>query len=673
MAFKLEITLKQLVYTKVICMLRPIVEQSEHIALMVILLNLISEATGLIFLLSLYQAGISIGDILELKTAIPDICLWFSSFLSLYLVLSLLEVQLRKGICILLFISLSFLIMSRFCLSVVALLRYPRVSPIGDLWWYPSILVPVHLASVTIISIVFFLNSFLYAYIKGNYKVSIIVLKLRELAHLMVEYSIRYRYPLIFFYAFMIRFSPELRIWPHFVGYDTVEYAAALRDLPFYNWHPFSETWWYGTWARLPPLLYMILYPFVRMGIDPNLIFKVVPSVVYSFLAVSSLYYMERGLMMPKGKAILATLLATSYYVSLGASWQLHRNVLGYALLLLSLVYIEHIIRYGPKYGSVFLLTIFSILSYLAHQMSLGILLVMYSLLLITRRDRRETILFLSLIIVGLVFLAWYAGWTGRKRVTLATAGMGGVRRALNAFSITIRSFVAYHYPLMFIALFGYKRRTSLSLLTYILLFLSLFPGICSKVGPNIDVAWRAQIMLVIPLSIYAVEALVDKVNRKLAITIFLLYILLGWHYSLSKSPSLIISYLFSGAFSLPSHMPSSILPIDQQEPLIKIGHWLSSRANRQYPAYIMGANLYVFVHLGAGYNPNISWILRLTDLKHKLYAQAEGIYLVIREGWIPENILSNYTSMMFKIPPYVVLFANRSSALALSKYIILR
>ncbi|RLF19006.1 MAG: hypothetical protein DRZ82_07100, partial [Thermoprotei archaeon] len=72
-------------------MLRPIVERSEHIALMVILLNLISEATGLIFLLSLYQAGISIGDILELKTAIPDICLWLSSFLSLYLVLLLLE------------------------------------------------------------------------------------------------------------------------------------------------------------------------------------------------------------------------------------------------------------------------------------------------------------------------------------------------------------------------------------------------------------------------------------------------------------------------------------------------------------------------------------------------------------------------------------------------------
>ena len=649
----------------------------ERVLLICVIIALSLELIGLIFCVAvsrLHVPEVNLFKTFRLKNPIPDMSLWASTIVLAYVIWLIKNIELRRSFCNMTIILLGMNITSRFLLSLVAILQYPSVAIVGDVWWCPGIVVPIHAVSTFILLTISFLATFFKGTVKGECTISHHLLIMRLYLSAIGKIIVRYRYPFVVLYSFFIRFAPELRIWPHFVGYDTVEYAAALRDLLYYNWHPFANTWWYGGWSRLPPLLYTVLYPFVRIGVDPHIIFKIVPSVLYSLLALSIVYYTERGLLLSYGKSLLIAILSSSYYVLLGASWQLHRNILGFSLLLLTLAYIEQFFRAHSSRKTAIMLIVLSILSYLAHQMSLALLILLFMYLLVITEEKWKRLVFSILIAIGLFMLAYYAGWLQAHKISLTSAGLGGVRKASWGFSTIIASFVMYHYPLIFLAIFGYRRYLTLSALTFILLFLSISPGLCSKIGPNLDVAWRSQIMLVVPLVVYAIN-LLDKLKGKrlyLVSILYTLYIFIGWHYALAKNPSPIITSLFPRAFSIPSHMPSSIIPISQQEPLIKIGQWLSLRANRECPAFAVGANLYVFIHLGAGYNPNIRWILSLTDLRHKLYPQIKGIYIVAYEGTSLVKFLADYTKLVFKASPFVVLFANASSAFTLSHYIIL-
>ena len=521
----------------------------EHILLTCIIIALSLELIGLIFCIAvsrLHIPEVSLFRTFRLKNPIPDMSLWASTIVLTYMIWLIRSIKLRRDFCTITIILLGINITSRFLLSLVAILRYPSVAIVGDVWWYPGIIVPIHVASMFILLAISFLAMFFKSTVEGECTISHHLFIMCSYLGTIKKIVVRYRYPFVALYAFFIRFAPELRIWPHFVGYDTVEYAAALRDLLYYNWHPFSKTWWYGGWSRLPPLLYTVLYPLVKLGIDPNILFKIVPSILYSLLALSIIYYAEKGLLIPCERSLLIAILSSSYYVLLGASWQLHRNILGFSLLLLTLTYIERSFRVRFNRKVIVMLVILSTLSYLAHQMSLALLVLLLTYLLVFAKEKWRRTVFLSLIIFGLLVLAYYAGWLQMHRISLASAGLGGVKKTSWGFSIILVSFVMYHYPLMFLVIFGYKRYLTLSALTFILLFLSIFPGLCSKIGPNLDVAWRSQIMLVVPFVIHAVNILDQLRGKRLYVIsiLYTLYIFLGWHYALASSPSPItVSY----------------------------------------------------------------------------------------------------------------------------------
>lgn len=142
-----------------------------------------------------------------------------------------------------------------------------------------------------------------------------------------------------FLLGLAVRLTPELVWGSRLVGWDTVSYAAHLRD---FATHPslFGTYYWMGDSRHVPPLLDWILYP-VALITKPTTVFKAYPPIAYGLLAALTALYSKKVLRQRDEVALATSLVLSLSLVNLRLSWDLHKQVLAQTLLLAALILID--------------------------------------------------------------------------------------------------------------------------------------------------------------------------------------------------------------------------------------------------------------------------------------------------------------------------------------------
>ena len=211
--------------------------------------------------------------------------------------------------------------------------------------------------------------------------------------------------------AFTLRFIPELYWWPWLIGWDTPEYVAHILDFRE-RFNPFTSYYWMGSLRNTPPLLPIILAPFSYL-VDAWYIFKVYPSITYSILVVlSALLAMELyGRRWWVG--LLSGILTTTYVLNLRISWDYHRQLLGSAVVLVTVLVLEGLGE--PKsLKQAVVVTLLLVMCGLSMEVT-GLVGLTLSLLLLYRGLRSSNVTNLVVGTVGLVVNTLLEIWYWRR------------------------------------------------------------------------------------------------------------------------------------------------------------------------------------------------------------------------------------------------------------------
>jgi hypothetical protein len=150
-----------------------------------------------------------------------------------------------------------------------------------------------------------------------------------RLSSLVGEVSDRKGILLSFILGFIIRLVPEILSYPYPVGFDTVYYAARIKSGVVWN----SSTSVFSMW-----LYEGILISIDRIvQMDPFLLLKLVAPLLFGLNACGIYFFSRKALNWRIKTALIAASFFAFQLASLRLSWDLHRNLLGSAILLFAL------------------------------------------------------------------------------------------------------------------------------------------------------------------------------------------------------------------------------------------------------------------------------------------------------------------------------------------------
>ena len=209
----------------------------------------------------------------------------------------------------------------------------------------------------------------------------------------------------VVFVALLLRTIPEILAYPYPIGFDTMTYVAYYLD-----YHQQSLTHFLEGLINPQPILFAImLYFFARyLFVPPLIFFKIFPILLYTFFVFSVYIYSTKKFGIYKKPAVYVSLIAGYHYTVLRLSWELYRNFLSFAFLLLFLTY------YPPKNKKeIFLMFIFLFLTVTSHQLTTAILfLLVATIFLLTLKKELLELKLVNLVIMCItaIMLLYYIG-----------------------------------------------------------------------------------------------------------------------------------------------------------------------------------------------------------------------------------------------------------------------
>ena len=138
-----------------------------------------------------------------------------------------------------------------------------------------------------------------------------------------------------FAFPLILRMIPDILAGPYPIGYDSISsYIPLMRVWPSGNsvgqFHPEI-----GGWVVFA--LFGLAYATTRL--DPTIIVKIAGPILYGILGVSQFEFAKKTMKWSDDKSALLVFVSAIYFVSLRVSWDLFRNTLGIALMLLTLAF----------------------------------------------------------------------------------------------------------------------------------------------------------------------------------------------------------------------------------------------------------------------------------------------------------------------------------------------
>jgi len=161
--------------------------------------------------------------------------------------------------------------------------------------------------------------------------------RLLTISPFLKGFGLSHRKGLLFSFVlgFLVRLIPEALSFPYPIGFDTIDYAARMKNgIVWYQPRDFFSTW----------LLYSILTPLYGVvGGDPFLLLKFVAPLLYALNVCGVYYFARRALDWDVKGCLMAAFFFSFQLAALRMAWDLYRNMLGMAILLFALPWIKNL------------------------------------------------------------------------------------------------------------------------------------------------------------------------------------------------------------------------------------------------------------------------------------------------------------------------------------------
>ncbi len=292
---------------------------------------------------------------------------------------------------------------------------------------------------------------------------------------------------LSFLTPLLVRTVPEILSWPYPIGFDTLIYAGAAINEKALQAPPQQI-------FKTTSLLYIIYTLLYKLLGDPLLPAKILGPVLTGLVGLAA-YHLARALSYPERTALLASALATTYFVALRISWEMYRQMLATIFLL---AYLATESR-NPKGLKLLALPALAFLTAWSHEFITVILMTHAFIQTLTSPSLKEAAQrALPSLPAAILFL--YQLYNPQKN-TLEVFHTTLYYPSQLQFTAYALGFLAYLYlPLAPLLAFGLQalKTPPLKNWTATCLTLTLLPAIT----PNMDFLWfRWTILLVYPIA----------------------------------------------------------------------------------------------------------------------------------------------------------------------------
>ena len=374
---------------------------------------------------------------------------------------------------------------------------------------------------------------------------------------------VRCKFPLLaFLIPFVVRFIPEILMWPFAVGFDPLGYYV-----------PYVLTWLkdgVNFWPFLgsAPFLYAIIMGFVSFGAPIILLLKILAPLLLGSLGIVIYFYASKTLSWPPKKSLVAVLFATLYFVALRVSWDMLRSELALVFLFISLVFLE---KNDRPYMNGIILSIAMLSVVFAHQL---VAVLLFAIILVTlvhsfirkQMNRFQRLLicsipafvfFITIVLADVTPLAGYPVISSFSQDSPPINGLLGFASYPDLLVNTL-SFIAFCYlPLLPLLLLGYKRfKSNLHMKIWIgLLFILIFVSLASTFFFFGVLPYRFILLLTYPLSFIATAAFASLKQNKYKVCAILILATFSVCFVMLPSESQFVYYSF-----FPTYVPRSML-----------------------------------------------------------------------------------------------------------------
>lgn len=204
----------------------------------------------------------------------------------------------------------------------------------------------------------------------------------------------------------LIRWIPEVQ-FPYPIGFDTPFYISWGRH--------------YASNLTVFPLIQPLLGVLYALGLDMVVVMKCLPTLLYGFLGYSTYRFSHFYLGWPLKKSLLAVLLVALSFVSLRVSWDMHKQLMGTAFLLLALSYLKTL--ENPFRFIAF--SVFSFLAAFSHQFVFAMLMTVLGcwVLFVARKEPKKTLP--TLAVMSGIILLFVGVWYGWRLNLISEAALG--------------------------------------------------------------------------------------------------------------------------------------------------------------------------------------------------------------------------------------------------------
>lgn len=433
-----------------------------------------------------------------------------------------------------------------------------------------------------------------------------------------------------FIIAFILRLLPEIYTWPLPIGWDTVEYISYLRDYAI-QMNPFKPYFWMGSLRNIPPLMAIVLSPFIRI-IDPWLIMKIWEPVMIGLISMLSAIYVNKVLKTSRQLALVAGLSTALNIAVLGSSQQWARHMLGLVTLLIFLILSARESLLGSTLSLLAMSAAYEITALLATILSL------YEIYK-NRKMIRRVVPYILVFILSVLILLWYIWKPSYPQLPVSSVLIGRWYWP-KTINLVIGWTLMFLVGLIPAIKFMKKINVEYNIITVTLLLLFISPFLCPYFSfPIPHRAITLLVALLFPLAIVG-----WRVYSRAALALFLIvYLSLGLVYV-----SIPLGYLYSSPIRLVNNgafdccglngFPWPLRPIDPA--LYNCMKNISRALNEETNIIVVveDTTLYNLLHLYIrepsfvyllGFRPNEKTIMeKISDILNSSKSQ---IYLITR------------------------------------------
>ncbi len=367
-------------------------------------------------------------------------------------------------------------------------------------------------------------------------------------------------YAVSFMMGFLFRLIPEILWWPWPLGWDTIEYAAHLKDF-IVDPNPFKPRLWLNVPRITPPLIDLILYPFA-LFIDPLMIFKFFPSIAYGIMVMGTVFLSKRVFKLRDDVALVSGLVVCFSIMVLRVSWDLLRQLLSMALMPFVIAIVHGDID-NLRCEKIVKMLILLILLALSHEIGTMISLFLAVMIAIYRvvryKDLVKSIPFVvySIIAVLMVYTLWSQYIRVNPLLGVALPTIASCRSIHCAYGASLPlSYVLAGFSIYIPPILGALSELRRSLVYTLTLVLLMVLGLSPLITPyTYTTAWYRLLYSIIPLLAPLVAIGIYRYGRR-AMAMYLTILLLpALAYELNPSFLLVYSQAL-GKF------PTGLIPI---------------------------------------------------------------------------------------------------------------